>query len=260
MLPTVFIYCCSKVKDYLDKKQPYKGKIQYKVVLEKYTDLTRQQMERLPSTKGLSNLFHDFTQEKCDLMEWALQSLPDDQKEKGVLFCDADICWLGPLPDLTVGKTLGLSPHMIRHEDSLLYGTYNAGFIWTNQDQMPLRWRNACKTSRFFEQAALEDLEDSTPENEVYIFGQEYNYGWWRMFQSSNPYEVQQKAWKIHRDTNQSHSGLCVNEVPVRCIHTHWKTKDHTTNQFNIWILDKLTLLKKQSNIRSLVEILTKNT
>jgi len=182
-LPPIYMYCCSKTLDYLDKKQPYKGPLVCRVMLDSYSTLTRAQMERLPSVEGLSNLFHDFTQEKCSLVEWAYKHIPEDKKEQGVLFCDADICWLGSLPCIPKGKQLGLSPHMIRKEDEALYGEYNAGFIWTNQSAFSTLWKQACKSSRFFEQAALEVLADNTSNQELHLFGEEINYGWWRMYQ-----------------------------------------------------------------------------
>jgi len=229
-------------------------------MLDSYSNLTRSQMERLPSIEGKRTLFHEFTEEKCSLMEWAFKSvwasdtIPENQKKQGVLFCDADICWLGPIPSIPQGKTLALSPHMIHEKDEERYGMYNAGFFWTNQPHFPHAWRLACKSSRFFEQAALETLSDFTSEEECYTFGTEINYGWWRMFQSPNGLEAQQASWSMHRDEKQSHSGLHVNGKPVVCIHTHWKTTDTVTNKFNRWILEKLEKLKSQSKVSILLK------
>jgi len=253
-LPPVYLYCCSKVVEYLDKHQPYKGPLFCRVILDSYSDLTRKQMEQLPSVEGKRTLFHEFTEEKCGLMEWAYKSLPEEKQQQGVLFCDADICWLGPIPSILSGKTLGLSPHMIHEKDEALYGMYNAGFFWTNQSQFSSAWKMACKTSRFFEQAALETLFDFTPEEECFTFGPEVNYGWWRMFQSPNGLEQQKKQWLIRRDESQSTAGLYINGKSVVCIHTHWKTQDAVTHRFNTWILEKLEKLKGQTKIRLLLK------
>lgn len=255
--PTIYLYCSSAVVKQLNTTIKYTGKIEYKVCLDAYSNLTRQMMESKPSKRGLSNLFHDFTEEKCGLMDWALKSLPSEKRKQGILFCDADIFWLSELPTIPEGKTLALSPHMIRPHDESKYGHYNAGFLWTNQETMSEKWREACKTSRFFEQAALEDLADSTPDTELYIFGEEYNYGWWRMYQSPQSFQEQQKAWTIHRDLSQRHSGLCVNGKPVYCIHTHWKPTDSITLSFNVWILERLQILKKQSKVKTIVGVIT---
>ena len=244
-LPPVYMYCCSEVLSYLDKEIPYKGPLFCKVVLDAYSKLDRSNMEQLPSENGLTNLFHDFTQEKCDLMDWALKSLPEHESEKGVLFCDADLCWLGPLPSIPNGKTLGLSPHGIHPNDEALYGTYNAGLVWMNDRAYPSLWKQACKHSRFFEQAALENLDDLTDEQQIYRFGQEHNYGWWRLFQSPNGIAYQKSKWSILQ--SKDHSGLLVDKKPVSCIHTHWKTRDSMTMTFNHWMFEKLGAIRSSN-------------
>lgn len=54
---------------------------------------------------------------KCDILEWAMDSLPEEKRKQGVLFCDADILWFGPLPSIPSTARLGLSPHEIRQAD-----------------------------------------------------------------------------------------------------------------------------------------------
>lgn len=229
--PPVYIFCCSGVEKKL-KEFEYSGTLYTKTNLDMYGQYNREKMESLPSQKGLSNLFHDFTQEKCDLMEWVLGDIKE--KQRGVLFCDADICWLGPLPSIPNGKTLALSPHMIRKLDESEFGQFNAGFLWTNEMTMPSLWRELCKSSRFFEQAALEDLSDQTLDTELYYFPETVNYGWWRMFQSPNGLEHQQAVW------SNTINGLTIMNQPVVCIHTHWNTNDKITSLFNHFILRKL--------------------
>jgi hypothetical protein len=160
------------------------------------------------------------------------------------------------MPFLPRGKTLALSPHMIRKEDEALYGEYNAGFFWTNQPTFAANWKKACKTSRFFEQAALETSADSTREEECYFFGPEVNYGWWRMFQSSNPPTIQQATWSIQDYRTEYYTGLCVNTNLVCCIHTHWRTKDRITAEFNAWILKMLKSTYQTTKVRTLLELL----
>jgi hypothetical protein len=252
-LPPMYLYCCSEVLEYLDKTNPYKGPLFCKVMLDSYKGMNRQQMEHAPSQSGLSNLFHDFTQEKCDLIDWALKSLPEDVRKKGVLFCDADICWLGPLPSIPSGKVIGLSPHKIHEMDETLYGTYNAGFVWMNTLSYPSLWKQACKISRFFEQAALENLEDATKDEEVYIFNDEHNYGWWRMFQSPDGLQTQTNRWTIQPSTTNVNSGLYLDKNPVSSIHTHWNTKDFITMTFNHWIHEKLKSNMTQSKVAALL-------
>lgn len=262
--PTVFVYCDRVVYNWL-KEVKYTGLIYKKPFLEAYTSYNRQQMEAQPSRKGLPNLFYDFTQEKCSLMAWAqtevvcseaTEERVHREDRQGVLFCDADITWLGPVPRIPAKATLALSPHMIRKHDEAKYGTYNAGFLWMNDLDLPGLWQEACENSRFFEQAALETLVEKTAPENVHFFGPEHNYGWWRLYQAPVPPETQKGQWSIKRDAQQTHSGLCVQGQPLSCIHTHWKTADFVTAEFNTWVKQRLNLLKSQGPVKKLLSFL----
>lgn len=254
--PTVYLYCTKTVVDKLCKFK-YPGKIHVELGLESYKGLNRQQMEKAESRRRLPNLFYDFTMEKCKLMDWALKSLSHDEQNRGILFCDADILWLGPLPKIPQGKILGLSQHMILHKDELRYGTYNAGFLWMNAIELPPLWEEMSKTSRFFEQAALEDLAEHIDPLALYHFGLEFNYGWWRMYQSSSTWQRKQSEWAFKRSLSGEYSGITVNGIPLMCIHTHIQTKDTITQDFNRFFLSKLVILKSQSKVRALLNKLT---
>lgn len=234
-LPPIYCFCTKGLQMKIQTEmQRYRGMIYYRQDLEPYVALNRQTMEQMPSQQGLSNFFHDFTIEKCELMKWALESVPESEKERGVLFCDADIAWFGPLVQIPRGKTLALSPHMIRKRDEAKYGEFNAGFLWTNRPTMPEEWKVASKRSRFFEQAALEELADNTLEKDLYRFDETVNYGWWRMFQSDIDASVKQHQWVF--ETNTKYSGICVNGKSLVCIHTHFKIDDYITKTFNMFV------------------------
>ncbi len=246
-LPALYLLCSSDVAEKVSTNVlEYAGKIHTKNTLDPYKNYTREQMESLPSRSGLSNLFHDFTQEKCGLMDWALGSLPVKDQARGVLFCDADIFWLGRLPLLPWGPTLALSQHMIRKSDEAKYGEYNAGFLWTNDSAMPAAWKAACRTSRFFEQAALEDLADALPEDKLHCFPIQFNYGWWRVYQAEASPIQQINEWSLTTKSVDDYSGILVRGQPLRCIHTHFKTKDQTTQLFNMFLKQ---MLAKTSHI-----------
>jgi hypothetical protein len=233
--PHVVLYCTDSIKELLERNQLYSGTIHYHTTLNAYKNLTRPQMERKPSHKQLSNLFHDFTQEKCGLLEAAF-SVAQSNQANGVLFCDADICWLAPLSSLQIPEsaTLALSQHMIKGADEAKFGEFNAGFLWTNDRTLPERWREACKTSRFFEQAALEDLADDTTDVCLYKFPIQVNYGWWRMFQAEKPFKEVLKDWKTIP------SGIQVKGKPLICIHTHWWFRDDVSRMFNGYVVSLL--------------------
>jgi hypothetical protein len=245
--PPIIIHCSQKVADWIPGK--YRGSIQCIPCLDAYEGLTRSQMEKMPSQKGRPNFFYDFTEEKCKLMRSSLATLSEHDRHRGALFCDADLLWLGPLPLIPKGVSLMLSPHMIHKRDEARYGQYNAGLLWTNTEDVVTAWENACSSSRFFEQAALEELTSFQHS----LFPVQINYGWWRMFQSPNGVELQQEKWKIQRDAHQRHCGIYVEDSPLLCIHTHWKTTDNVTQLFNNWVAKKLVLLKSQPKVRQLL-------
>lgn len=260
--PPIYLLCSSEVQKQVQRDTlGYTGTIHTNVGLDNYAKLSREEMERRPSRKGLSNLFHDFTQEKCELMQWALGSLSIDEQPRGVLFCDADLIWFGPLPLIPKGPTLALSPHMIRKDDEAKYGEYNAGFLWTNDLKMPSAWRAACRSSRFFEQAALEDLADTLSDEQVFTFPIQCNYGWWRMLQSDKTAQEQQAEWTLAKQPNEADSGIYVCGHPLVCIHTHLVTNDLSTRQFNMFVKKHLEIVKnKKPKAFMLYLLITGNT
>ena len=250
-LPPLYLLCTLAVEQQI--KGLYKGEINISTELEPYKGLSRQQMEHLPSKKGYPNLFYDFTAEKTILLSWALNHMSIEKRKQGVLFCDSDIFWLAPLPTIPQTATLAISAHGIRPNDEAKYGIYNAGFFWTKDPTIPERWRKAIKTSRFFEQAAIEDLVVNT----THKFGQECNYGWWRLFQSPVLAEEKKKEWTFFRSTE--HSGILVNGIPLVCIHTHFDEKnDLLTITFNQFIITKLKVLNSQPKVKQLLQIINK--
>lgn len=256
-LPTIYLYCTEEVKA-LQIDREYKGKFYYNTSLESYANMTRQQMEATPSNRGLSNLFHDFTMEKCSLLRWAFSSMSKEDKEYGTVFCDADICWLGPMPQINHNCIVGLSAHQIHEEYEKRFGIYNAGFMWFSHLKTVERWEEACKTSRFFEQAALEDLTINANPCTIQQFPVQVNYGWWRLFQGKEHSRDLIKSWSIKRDPQEVHSGILVDGEPLVCIHTHWKTTDGMTNGFNGFIIEKLQLLLKQKKVNTFLHFLAR--
>ena len=247
--PKIYLGCNKTVEKkiiQIVEKIQYTEWIRFNHCLERYIQYNRSQMEKMPSMKEYPNLWFDFMLEKTYLMEWALEE--EKNSESGVLFCDADICWLGPLPKIPTNKILGVSPHGIRAYDEAKFGIYNGGFIWTSLKTPIETWREATKTSTFFEQMSIQDIVYSVKPEEVYNFKEQYNYGWWRMFQSSSSIETKKKEWSIFRsETDDSNSGIRVQNESLACIHTHFGEKQDTiTCLFNTFVLEKLELLANQ--------------
>ena len=246
--PTVYLLCDSTIANALP---PYKGTIHTNTGLDIYTKYTRQQMSVMPG-KTYKTLWEDFMMEKATVMEWAYS-----KGEKAVFFADSDICFLGPLPQIPPAMKLAVSPHMIRQHDAQRFGYYNAGFLWSSDSTVPERWRKASLTSRYYDQAAVEDLVEQTPKSEVYEFPEQVNYGWWRMYQGTEQPDVLQAKWSIFR--KEKHSGICVSGSPLLSIHPHWSEKtDHITQLFNKHVLAYLVRMGKHPPAAALTKFLVR--
>jgi hypothetical protein len=216
-LPDIYLFCDTYI-DILNLT--YAGKIYKKVTLDTYDGLTRKMMEQM---KGVNfrNKWEDFMCEKMKLLEWAHETC------ERVLFCDSDICFMGPLPVIPEWVTLGLSKHMIRMFDEKRFGTFNGGFVFSGDKGVPEEWSRATYTSRYFEQAALEDLVDKF---KTIFFPIQNNYGWWRLLQGEQSVETLKKKWSVKNNI------ITVEDLPLLSIHTHWKTDDKATRYFNDFV------------------------
>ena len=220
-------------------------------VLNSYTGLNRQKMEQIKG-KEYSTLWTDFMYEKANVIQWIFDSEPTAARQ-GVWFMDADITHLAPLPTIPQGTTLALSPHYIRELDQARVGKYNGGYIWFGNPSILIHWKASGHTSRFFEQAALEDL---TTSNTVYEFPIQVNYGWWRMFQSS--LQPQEHATRFTLFRPDKSVGIRYDNQPLQSVHTHWYQIDNTaTGFFNKFFLDFLNRFKMHKPMANLRSILT---
>ena len=236
--PTIYLYA----DDLLPAVEEglYPGRIVRLNALNKYSSYNRRQMELMQSSL-YSSLWLEFQAEKLNLLDWVFISEPT-ALDHGVFYFDADICFLGALPEVNSNALVGLSPHMIRDEDEAKFGKYNAGFLWMKTPEAVAEWRKACPKSRFFEQAALECFD--TPEwcNKVYMFPVQHNYGWWRLWQGKRAVKDLMAEWSMQRSAK--HSGILVQNEPLCSIHTHWKERfDRSTHTFNMMVIKQLEVL-----------------
>jgi len=232
--PAVFLYCDSFIQSKV-ASMSYKGPLHIRATLDKYTEYTRAEMERLPGKR--LNLFFDFVCEKMNLLDWAFES-----GAPHVLFCDADICFLGPLFTVPNGTTLAVSQHMIRPVDEARFGIYNVGMIWMGRPELVGAWRNACNGSRFYEQVPMEAVVASLPPEQVYKLPKTENYGWWRLWQGVESVATLKTEWGINR--RGTGCGITVGGAPLGSVHTHFKeTRDAATAQFNAWVIGWLKKL-----------------
>jgi hypothetical protein len=242
--PTVYLYCDSAVAEKVPSFK-YTGELITNVALNAYTGLNRAKMETLPGKK-YSSLFFDFMMEKLALLRWAFKEQPN------LMFCDADICFLGPLPTIPEGATLALSQHMIRQRDEDRFGRYNGGFMWLSSVAQVDRWEAACADSRFFEQAALEKVAEGG--DGFYPFPVTQNYGWWRLWQGSESPQNLLAKWSVGHVPN--YAGILIGGAALGSVHTHfYERRDDATRLFNEIVIDRL---KKtvNANTRKLLAVL----
>tara|TARA_Y100000590_G_scaffold271259_1_gene304550 strand:+ start:1201 stop:2040 length:840 start_codon:yes stop_codon:yes gene_type:complete len=200
----IHILCDTKTKENMDyfKKDTY---LFFYPLLDTYANKNRQEMEQL-------GIWTEFMLKKCDIIDIVLKK----KNVKDVLFTDADICFLNELPIIHKNKyVVGASPHFIKKVDTDKYGYYNGGFLWVGDSTITTKWRTYTKTSRFFEQASIEDImKEYQPHS--FEFPIQNNFGWWRLFQCECPQD------RVKQFTVCIYSGeVYYQNKPLRSIHTH---------------------------------------
>ena len=239
--PTVYLFCDSAIENemlWID----YLGKLHMKNVLNEYSAFDRHTMEAMPG-KHFKTLWMDFMTEKINLLRWALTD-----SKGGVLLCDADICFMGPLPIIPTVAKVGLSSHMIIERDEKRFGKYNGGYAFFSDVEYADVWWNACATARYYEQSALEDVAahvvNTAGPTALYEFPKTHNYGWWRISQGVKSASDLFKEWTVNRNKAPYASGICVEGEPLGSVHTHFLERiDMSTRNFNTMILGWLKIL-----------------
>jgi len=241
--PTVYVFCDSFIATEV-LKMKYGGTLYTKDALSAYSAFDRRTMEAMPG-KHFKTLWMDFMTEKINLLRWAIVAA-----QTSVLFCDADICFTGPLPNIPAEAKVGLSPHMIVDRDEKRFGKYNGGYAWFSGVEYADVWWNACATARYYEQSALEDVaayvkEQGSP-TALYEFPKTHNYGWWRLWQGEESSSKLLKEWTVNRPKAKESSGICVDGVVLASVHTHFfEATDIPTKQFNAMIMGWLKILSQ---------------
>jgi hypothetical protein len=235
--PTLYVATDDKTKPLIEATK-YKGTIKTYTIMNDFVGQTRKMMEASHG-KRYPSLFHDYTAMKLDILKIAL-----DDTNQPVFFLDCDICLLAPLPLSELSSTikLGLSPHYIRVRDEELFGRYNAGYLYIADKELLNVWRAAIYGSRFFEQAALEDLAKSVKSDELYEFPDSHNFGWWRMYQSFKTPAEQVVRFGINRKVG---AGISLDSKPLNSIHTHFGERTSSTESFNVFIISQLKKLER---------------
>ena len=246
--PKIYLLCDEYVK--ANVKGLYRGEIVTDSSLDLYHDKTRASMEKTPGV-NYKTLWEDYMMEKASVIDLAFKS-----GETQVFFFDSDICFMGPLPEIPTTTQLGLSQHMIRQADEERFGKYNAGYLYTTDKNLPDYWREAAKTSRYYDQAALEEVETRYIQSAIYYFPIQNNYGWWRVYQSIKSPQQVVSEWSIFR--KEGHSGIKAHGEMLLSIHTHWgEARDMVTLSYNKYIFQLLDKLSKHNEANQLRKFLS---
>ena len=218
----MFILCDTKTKEIVDNITPQpRLQITWFIELDKYDGMDRSIMTR----KGI---WSDFQMEKANVIKYALRHTTD------TLFLDSDIILTDCINDIDLSKELGVSPQFITLEHTNKTGFYNGGMLWTKNDNVLNDWIEFTKSSRYFDQASIEDL---VKKYSYFEFGENYNLQCWRLLLSSESH--QQIANHI---TSIPNGKLFYKKKPLKFVHTHFL--DNRFEQFNNLIIQHLTNAK----------------
>ena len=223
----IYILCDSKTKKIIQTMTPQpRLVIKWAVELDTYDGMNRQIMEKM-------GIWSSFQMSKARVMNIALQ------ESKDTLFLDSDIVITNTIDDIDMNKEIGVSPQYIKKEYLNKTGIYNGGMLWTKHKELPDSWIQYTKTSRYFDQASIEDLVKTY---DSFTFGENYNLQCWRMLLSDESPE--QIAKHI---TSSPKEGLLYKNKPLKFIHTHFLDK-----RFHVFNSVILHHLKNARNFKSL--------
>lgn len=218
----VYILADSKTKTIIENITPQpKLDIQWFIELNKYDGMNRTTME----AKGI---WSDFQMAKAHVLNHALINSNDS------LFLDSDIILTDVIDDIQHDYQLGVSPQFIAKVDVDRTGYYNGGMLWTKNKNVPNDWIHFTKTSRYYDQASIEDL---AKKYNYFEFAENYNLQCWRFLFS--PEGSKQVAKNVSSFPNDK---LYYKNKPLKFVHTHFLQLHH--QKFNDLIIHHLSNAK----------------
>lgn len=182
--------------------------------LDDYSSYNRQEMERL-------GIWQTFQMQKAEVIKKAFNDGRSD-----TMLMDSDILVLHPL-EVDNSKDLNVSPHYINKRHTDRFGYYNGGCLWTKNIEVANDWIEFTKTSRFYDQASIEDL---AKKYDHYELDETYNFAWWRTCPLHNDESEMVKSRIQINDENQ----ICYNKSPIKFIHTHFYKNGDPERSFNM--------------------------
>ena len=205
-----------------------------KVTLDKYSNKNRNIMVK-------EKIWDEFQMQKANVIKYALE------KESDTMFLDSDILFFNPITCIDKTNDIALSPHFTKKQNTDEVGYYNGGCLWTKNKNVPDDWIEFTKTSRYHDQASIEDLAKKYSFQE---FGKEVNFMPWRIIVGDNP---QQVVNSININNNQVNIG----SKPLSFLHTHFH--DQRFIQINNIFINALRKLKRYKELLIIDRIINKN-
>lgn len=232
----IFVLCDTKTKEIVDNMTPQPAlQIKWFIELDKYDGMNRQIMEQ-------RGIWSEFQMAKAKIISYALK------EDHDTLLLDSDIILTGVIDDIDMTKELGVSPQFITQEHIDKTGFYNGGVLWTKNNNVPNDWIEFTKTSRYFDQASIEDL---VKKYSFFEFGENYNLQCWRLFLS--PEGGQQVANNI---TSRPNDTLYYKNKPLKFVHTHFL--DKRFDPFNNIIIQHLKNAKMYKILAIIYRVINK--
>lgn len=234
---TIYIMCDSATQNSIKNMSPQpKLNIVWYIELDKYTNMNREKMEK-------SNLWSEFQMAKANVMKYALEY------ETDTLFLDSDIIITNKISDIDISKELGVSPQYIKQYHLDKTGIYNGGMLWTKNKEVPNDWIKFTKTSRYYDQASIEDL---VSKYQHFKFGENYNIQCWRYYLSDESKEtIAKHITSIPNDT------IYYKNQSIIFVHTHFL--DKRFNEFNNIIINHLHNAKQYKLLAIIFRVIHKN-
>ncbi len=192
--------------------------------LNKYSNKNRQNMV-------IEGIWDEFQMQKAEVIRYALKT------ENDTMFLDSDILFFNPINIIDKTKEIGVSPHFTKKSNTDEVGYYNGGCLWTKNKNVPDDWIEFTKTSRYHDQASIEELAKKYSYQE---FGEEINYMPWRIIVGEN-IDLEVKKISIGDED------ICINSKPLVFLHTHFK--DPRFVQINNIFINALKKLKKYKEL-----------
>tara|TARA_Y100000389_G_scaffold204655_1_gene258626 strand:- start:16168 stop:18519 length:2352 start_codon:yes stop_codon:yes gene_type:complete len=231
---TIYIMSDSITKKHIENQTPkLKLDIKWFIELDEYSNKTRDQLDK-------ENKWTDFQMKKSIIISKTLEI------ENDVLFLDTDMIITNEINDIDYSKDLGISPAYINDTDMKKVGYYNGGMIWVKNKNIPNRWIELTKESRYYDQASIDDLEK---EFTNFKFGENYNYQSWR-FRLSN-----EKVEELKKNFIINNNNIFYKGEELKSIHTHF-LQHGLHKDFNQFIIDLLVKAKKYKEILCIFKIL----